>query len=75
MQTSAESKAIKILTKVRDCFPNGIRESKLPHQDDLVMHRLTNRNFLRATDVLETGESIFEITEEGIKEAQRGRDH
>lgn len=72
---SAENKAIKILEKVRDFFPHGIRESKLPHEDQLVMHRLTNRNFLRATDVLETGESIFEITEAGIKESQRGRDH
>ena len=75
MQTSAESKAIKVLVRVRDCFPNGIRESKLPYEDQLLMHRLTNRNFLKATDVLESGESLFEITEAGIKEAQRGRDH
>jgi len=73
---SAESKAIQILERVRDFYPNGIKESKLPYDDELVMHRLTNRKFLRTIDViLETGESIFEITAEGLKEAQKGRTH
>lgn len=69
---STETKVIRILERVRDFFPNGIQESKLPGEDHLVMYRLTSK-FLKATDVLETGENIFAITEAGLQEAGRGR--
>ena len=70
-----EIKVIRILERIRDFYPNGIRESSLPNSDILAMHRLTERKFIKATDVLETGEGIFSITEEGHKEAQRRRSH
>lgn len=71
---SAETKAIKILEHIRDCHPNGIRESRLPYEDQLVMHRLTNRNFLKIAGIFEeTGECLFELTKEGMEEAKKGR--
>jgi len=68
---AVESRVIKILSRIRDHYPDGIRESRLPNEDHLVMFRLTNRKFLKAMDSLETGEGIFAITEDGLKEASR----
>ena len=71
--TPTESKVIKVLERVRDFHPKGIREGKLPYEDQLVMHRLTQRGFLKITGVLgETGECLFEITKEGTAEAEKG---
>ena len=73
MYETVEAKAIKVLERVRDFHPKGIRESSLPHQDQLVMHRLTQRGFLKIVGILEeTGECLFEITKEGKEEAKKG---
>jgi hypothetical protein len=71
--TTIEAKAIRVLERVRDFHPQGIREGKLPYNDQLVMHRLTQRGFLKVTGVVEeTGECLFEITKEGTEEAEKG---
>ncbi len=73
MYATVEAKAIKVLERVRDFHPKGIRESRLPYQDQLVMHRLTQRGFLKVVGIIEeTGECLFEITKEGQAESNKG---
>ena len=49
-----------------------IREGSLPHQDTLIMTRLTNRGFVKVIGInTETGESLFSITKAGEDEAKK----
>ena len=67
-----EKRTIEILRSIQN-RGGLIREGQLPHEDDLIMFRLTNKKFVKAVGVnAETGESLFCITKEGEKEAGLG---
>ena len=71
MITHHERRTIEILRMIQS-GGGLIREAALPHKDDLIMFRLTNRGFVKAIGVnADTGEALFSITKEGEKEARR----
>ena len=68
---SIEKRTIDILRHI-ESRGGWVLEAKLPHNDTLLMHRLINRGFIKNVGmVLETEETIFEITKEGAEEAKR----
>ena len=48
-----------------------IEESMLPYENDLIMFRLTNQEFIRPCGAFESGERIFALTDKGMEELQR----
>lgn len=72
MTNSHEKRTIEILRSIQS-RGGLVREGQLPHQDNLIMFRLTNKKFVKAIGVnTETGEPLYCITKEGEQEASRG---
>ena len=49
----------------------AIEESSLPHQNVLVMHRLTQRDFIKEVVEYENSERVYAITDKGVAELER----